>query len=97
MLVKINIGGVDVYFGSPQAVNKPAPFFPYLLEVDTIRDTTGTETGSVAFTMLRRAQSLISLNLRRRVQILNDDLSLAFEGVVGRIAYSESIRITVEA
>jgi hypothetical protein len=97
MLVKINIGGIDVHFGSPQAAEKPSPFYPYLLEVDTVRDTTGAETGSVAFTLLLKAKELVYLNLRRQVQILNDDLTLAFEGVIGRIGYGESIRITVEA
>jgi hypothetical protein len=97
MLVRINIGGTEIYFGSPQSPQKPVPFYPWLVEVDAIQDSTGEETGSTSFRLLLRAQALLGLNLRRKVLILTDDLEPAFEGVIGRLGYMEAINVTVEA
>ena len=97
MIVQIDIGGILVSFGDPQSPNKPEPFYPYLEEVETINDATGEETGSSGFSLSLKAKSLVYLNLRRKVTILNDSLEKQFEGVIGRIAYKEAIEITVEA
>ena len=97
MLIKITIGSVDVYFGEPGAAVKPEPFYPYLFSLDPIQDTTGDTTGSTSFTLLLLAQRLLGLMLRLPVQVLNDDLSVAFEGLISRIAYSEQIAVTVDA
>ena len=97
MLIQINVGGIDVTFGEPLAPNKPEPFYPYLESVEPITDATGEETGSAGFSLSLKAQRLIELNVRRSVKILDDDLSLVFEGIIGRIAYKNAIDITVEA
>lgn len=97
MLVKVNIGDVWVTFGEPLSPNKPAPFYPYLLDIDSIQDTVGEETGAVAFVLHVKAKDLIYLNVRRPVQLLDDDLTLRFEGVIRTIKYAEHIRIGVEA
>lgn len=97
MLVKINIGGIDVYFGTPYAPQKPEPFYPYLLEVDAIRDSTGEETGSTGCRLSLKAQALIDVNLRRQVVVLKDNLEPVFTGILRRIAYNEAISLTVEA
>lgn len=97
MLVQVNIGGVIVTFGEPYSLLQPAPFYPYLEEVDAISDATGEETANTSFRLTLKAQDLIHINLRRQVVIYNDKLEKLFEGVIGRIAYSNAINITVEA
>lgn len=97
MLVQMDIGGVWVTFGEPLSPNKPEPFYPYLLDIDPIQDTTGDETGAVAFVLHIKAKDLVYLNVRRDAKVLQDDLSLKFEGVVRTIAYTEHIRIGIEA
>lgn len=97
MIAQINIGGVIVSFGEPQAPNKPEPFYPYLDTIQPITDSTGDQTGSVEFSLKLKAKSLVYLNLRRHVFVLNDKLEQQFEGVIGHIAYGNAINITVEA
>jgi hypothetical protein len=97
MIVQIDIGGVLVHFGEPQAPIKPEPFYPYLDAIQAINDSTGDETGSVQFTLKLKAIDLVYLNLRRKVLVLNDKLEIQFEGVIGRISYGEAIDVTVEA
>lgn len=97
MIIKVDIGGAAVYFGAPSAPNQPAPFYPYLLSVSSMQDTTGEETGNTEFLLHLKAKPLIWLNLRRKVEILEDDLTKVFEGYIGRISYNEGINITVES
>lgn len=96
MIVQIDIGGVLVHFGAPSAPNQPAPFYPYLLSVGSIQDNTGEETGNTEFLLHLKAKPLVWLNLRRKVVMMNDDLSVVFEGYVGRLSYNEGINVTVE-
>lgn len=96
MIVKVDIGGAIVHFGAPSAPVQPAPFYPYLLNVGSIQDNTGEETGNSEFQLHLKAKSLIWLNLRRRVVIMQDDLTPILEGYIGRISYNESINVTVE-
>lgn len=96
MIVQIDIGGALVHFGAPSAPNQPAPFYPYLLEVGTIQDNTGLETGNSEFKLHLKAQPLVWINLRRKVVMMDDDLSVIFEGYIGRLSYNEAINVTVE-
>lgn len=96
MIVKVDIGGALVYFGAPSAPNQPAPFYPYLLNVGAIQDNTGEETGNTEFLLHLKAKPLIWLNLRRKVVLLEDDLTVVVEGYIGRISYNEGINVTVE-
>lgn len=97
MLVRVNIGGVWLYFGYPQSKSQPMPFFPYLLDIDPIADSTGDETGATAFLLALKAKDLIGLELRSDVEILNPEGTVIFAGLIGRVAYSEQLRVTVEA
>lgn len=97
MIARIKLGGAWIHFGFPQSVLQPVPFFPYLVEVEPIADATGDETSSAAFTLSLRAQELIGLRLRGDVEILDKAGNVAFAGLVGRLAYGQDIRITVEA
>ena len=85
-----------VYFGAPSAPNQPPPFYPYLMSVGAMQDNTGEETGNVEFLLHLKAKPLVWLNLRRRVAILEDNLTPAFEGYIGRISFNEGINVTVE-
>ncbi len=86
-----------VAFGFPGSAVKPEPFYPYLQSVDPIAEASSDSTASAVFSLSLKAKELIDLNMRRAVSILSDDLVEVFSGVVGRIAYSNDIRITVEA
>lgn len=97
MIVKINCGGVMVCFGEPGAPNKPEPFYPYLQEVEAIAEANGEASASTGLTLSLKALPLVDLNVRRSVVILNDDLEEQFSGLIGRLTYTESIHITVEA
>lgn len=97
MVVQVNIGGVEVTFGEPQSPLRPEPFYPYLMAVDTIQDSTGEETGSTGFNLSLRAQPLIDLNVRRKAKILDDDGEVRFEGVIAAISYDAAIHVRVEA
>jgi len=97
MIVRVLIGGIWINFGFPQSVSQPTPFYPYLLEVDPIADSTDEETGSTAFLLSLKAKELIGLDLRGDVEILDTEGSIAFSGLIGRLAYSEHLRVTVEA
>lgn len=97
MIIKVNVGGVLISFGESGSPVKPEPFYPYLLNVDAIQDSTGDELGATSFSLHLLAQRFIGLNLRRKVEFWNDDLTeMRFAGIIGRIAYNESINITVE-
>lgn len=97
MIARMLLGGVWVHFGRPQAVLQPIPFYPYLIDAEPIADATGEETASTAFTLVLKAQPLVGLALRGSVELLDDFGKVIFAGVVGRVAYSEQLRITVEA
>lgn len=97
MLVKMDIGGVWVTFGEPNSPNKPAPFYPYLVETQNISDTTGDQTGSTSFTLTLQAKTLVHINVRRRAQVLSDELEVRFNGIVRSIAYGDYIDVGVEA
>lgn len=97
MIVRVNIGGIWVNFGFPQGLSQPTPFYAYLIEVEPIADATGDETGSTAFILSLKAKDLIGLELRGDVEILDAAGGVVFSGLIGRLAYSEQLRVTVEA
>ena len=97
MIAQITISGVNVYFGEPFAKEKPEPFYPYLLRVEPIQDTTGEESGSASFVLHPLAKRLLGLWLRLPAAILDDELKPQFEGTISRIMYNEAINVTVEA
>jgi hypothetical protein len=96
MIIKVDIGGVMVSFGTPGAPVRPEPFYPYLLSVGSIQDNRGDETGNAEFLLHLKAKPLIWINLRRKVQMLTDELEVVFEGYIGRVSYNEGINVTVE-
>jgi hypothetical protein len=97
MLVKVTVGGATIYFGDPLAPVKPAPFYPYLASVANIQDSTGDQTGSTSFELILLANRFIGSILRCPVQVLRDDLTLAFEGLSSEIRYTDVITVRVEA
>lgn len=98
MIVRVDCGGLWVYFGLPQAPVIAEPFYPYLEAVEPIAEANGQESASASFTLSRAATDLIDLNVRREVTILDDELEEElFSGLIGRISYTESINVTAEA
>lgn len=98
MIVKINCGGVDVYFGEPSSLVRPRPFYPFLLSVERISEPTSEESASASLKMTLAAGHLLQLNVRRPISILSDQLEDQFTGLIGKLNYGpEALTITVEA
>lgn len=96
MIVRVNIGGALVHFGAPSSPLQPEPFYPYLQSVGSLQDNTGEETGNFEFLLHLKAKPLVWLNLRRKMELLDDAGEIIFEGYIGRISYNEGINVTVE-
>lgn len=98
MLLKINIGGVWVYIGRANAVVRPSPFFPYLLEVSEIAEPVGSETGTATAVVDLRMLQHLDLNVRRPVEIRDkDNTGSLFTGVLSRLTYTDTIALTIES
>lgn len=97
MIAKINIGGVWVSFGYPQAPLKPEPFYPYLLQLPPIQEANGQETGSASFELTLQAKDLLSVHMRRPVEIYDSALELQFKGLLAELRYGATINAKVES
>lgn len=98
MLLKINLGGTWVYFGRPNAAVRPAPFYPYLLDVSEIAEPVGSEAGTATATIDLRAKQYIGLNLRRPVEVRDaENTGSLFTGVLSKLVYTDVITATVDS
>lgn len=97
MIVKLDIKGVWIHCGEPSSPYQPTPFYPWLLAIDPVRQPSGSETASASFILSLSAMSLVGLLVRRPVQVLDNDGTILFSGILSKLVYTNVITCSAEA